>query len=113
MRGIDVKQLSWPAVGLIAVLAGTVVALATLTDWGSGEILGVAGILAGIGGGAAVAGGVSGRVDEIAAETTAQTQTLNTIDRRTNGELDQRIEAGSRAAADQVLAELREQGVIR
>jgi hypothetical protein len=107
------KQLTWPAVGLIAVLAGVTVALATLAHWDSAAIIAVLAILGGIGGGAAVAGGVSGRVDEIAAETTAQTQTLATIDRRTNGELDRRIEAGSRAAADLVLSELRDQGVIR
>jgi hypothetical protein len=107
------KQLTWQAVGLLAVITGGVVALATFTEWGSGEILAMAGILGGIGGGAAVAGGVSGRVDEIAAETTAQTGTLQTIERRTNGELDARIAAGSRVAADMVLQELRDQGVIR
>lgn len=107
------KQLTWQAVGLIGVLAAVTVALAAVAHWDSASIIAVLAILGGIGGGAAVAGGVSGRVDEIAAETTAQTQTLQTIDRRTNGELDARIEAGSRAAADLVLAELRDQGVIR
>lgn len=107
------KQLTWPAVGLIAVLGVIALALATLARWDAAAILGILGILGGIGGGAAVAGGVSGRVDEIAAETTAQTATLQTIDRRTNGELDARIAAGSRAAADLVLTELRDQGVIR
>jgi hypothetical protein len=85
------KQLTWPAVGLIAVLAAVTVALATLARWDSAAIIAVLAILGGIGGGAAVAGGVSGRVDEIAAETSAQTQTLQTIDRRVNGELDARI----------------------
>jgi hypothetical protein len=108
-----VKQLTWPAVGLIAVLAAVTVALATLAHWDTASIITVLAILGGIGGGAAVAGGMSGRVDAIATETTAQTRTLHTIDRRTNGELDDRIQAGARQAADAVLTELREQGVIR
>lgn len=107
------KQLTWPAVGLIAVLGAVTIGLAAFTDWGSGEILGLVGILAGVGGGAAVAGGVSGRVDQLQAETSAQTTQLGTIERRVNGELDARIEAGANRAALTVLAELRAQGVIR
>lgn len=107
------KQLTWPAVGLIAVLGVVTIGLAGFTDWGSGEILGLVGILAGIGGGAAVAGGVSGRVEQLAAETTAQTSTLNTVAHRVNGELDARIAAGADRAAENVLAVLRDQGVIR
>jgi hypothetical protein len=103
------QKLTWPAVGLIAVLAATAVTLATLARWDAAAILGVLGILGGIGGGAAVAGGVAGRVDELRVETTAQTTQLGTIERRVNGELDARIEAG----ADRVLDELRRQGVIR
>jgi len=104
-----VKQLTWPAVGLITVIGVVVVALATLTDWSSGEILGVAGILAGIGGGAAVAGGVAGRVDELHAETSAQTQTIQTIERQTNGlSARERQDIADRAAAAAVAA-LREQ----
>jgi hypothetical protein len=114
------SKLSWQTVGLIAVLAAVVVALATLSDWGSGEILALVGILGGLGGGAAVAGGVAGRVEQLQADTTAQTQTLTaqttqlgTIERRVNGELDARIEAGADRAALRVLAELRAQGVLR
>lgn len=104
------KQLTWPMVGLTAVLGLVAVGLAAFTDWGSGEILGLVGILAGTAGGAAVggvvAGGVSGRVDQLAAETTAQTEQLETIGRRVNGELDARIaEAVQRGNAD-LLAEL-------
>lgn len=109
-------KLTWPALGLLTVLGGVVVALATLTDWGSGEILGVIGVLGGIGGGAAVAGGVAGRVEEVHAETLAQTKTLDTVERRTNGELDARIAAAQEEAAEQgaarVIAALRDQGVI-
>ena len=76
------QRLTWPAVGLIAVLGGIAVALATLAHWDAGAILGVLGILGGIGGGAAVAGGVAGRVDEVAG--------------RLNGELDGRIVAAVR-----------------
>lgn len=107
------KQLTWPAVGLIAVLGGLAVALAVLAHWDAAAILGVLGILGGIGGGAAVAGGVSGRVEQLQQETQAQTSTLQTIDRRVNGELDARIAAGADRAAAQVLGVLRDQGVIR
>jgi hypothetical protein len=110
------KQLTWQAVALLAVIAAAIVALATLTGWGSGEIIAVAGILAGIGGGAAVAGGVSGRVDQIHAETTAQTDTLGTIAKRVNGDLDGRIanamEEAAETGAARALAVLRQQGVI-
>ena len=110
-------KLTWPAVALLAVIGAVVVALAGLTDWGSGEIIAVVGILGGIGGGAAVAGGMSGRVDQVHAETTAQTQTLATIERRTNGELDQRIAAAMEEAAEtgaaRAVAAIREQGGLR
>lgn len=107
------SKLTWQTVGLIAVIAGAVLAMATLSDWGSGEILALVGILGGLGGGAAVAGGVAGRVEQLQADTTAQTQTLNTVARRVNGELDARIAAGADQAAGRVLDELRQQGVIR
>jgi hypothetical protein len=107
------QKLTWPAVGLIAVLAGVAVALATLSDWESAEIIAVVSILAGIGGGAAVVGGVSGRVEQLQAETSAQTQTLDTVAHRVNGELDGRIAAGADRAAERVLGVLRDQGVIR
>ena len=84
-------KLNWPTVGLIAVLGAIAVALATLADWDAAAILGLLGILGGIGGGAAVAGNVAGKVDQVHAETAAQTDTINTIERRTNGELDERI----------------------
>jgi hypothetical protein len=111
------KQLTWPAVTLLAVIGAVVVLLAAFTDWGSGEIIAVAGILAGIGGGAAVAGGVSGRVEDLHAETTAQTAKIDTVARRVNGELDARIAAAMEEAAEtggaRVIAELRKQGVIK
>lgn len=81
------KQLTWPAVALLGVIGAVVVALAAFTDWDSGEIIAVAGILAGIGGGAAVAGGVSGRVEDVHAETAAQSEVLAKIDHQTNGQL--------------------------
>lgn len=85
------KQLTWPVVGLIAVIGGVIVALAVLTEWDSAAIIAVVSILGGIGGGAAVAGGVSGRVEQLQAETTAQSTQLTTIERRVNGELDERM----------------------
>lgn len=80
-------KLSWPTVGLIGVLGAIVVALATLAHWDATGIAAVLGILVGVGGGAAVVGTVSGKVEEVHAETTAQTRTLEKIDHQTNGQL--------------------------
>jgi hypothetical protein len=80
-------KLTWPTVGLIAVLGVIAVALAVLADWDAGAILGLVGILGGLGGGAAVAGTVSGKVDDVHAQTTAQGQMLAKIDTQTNGQL--------------------------
>jgi hypothetical protein len=111
------NKITWQAVGLTGVIGALAVALATLAHWGTGDVIAVTAVLAGISGGAvaggAAASGVQQRVDELQAETSAQSETLAKIDHRTNGELDTRIAAGSRNAADQVLAELRKQGVIR
>jgi phage-related minor tail protein len=100
-------KMNWPTVGLITVLAAVAVALAVLTDWTSAEILGLLGLLAGIGGGAAVVGNVAGRVDQVAQETAAQTSQLTTIERQTNGLSErERQDIAERAAA----AVLRQQG---
>lgn len=106
-------RLTWPTVGLIAVLGVIAIGLATVAHWESAEVLGLLGVLGGIGGGAAVVGNVVGRVEEVRAETTAQTTQLTAIERHVNGELDARIEAGAQRAAAAVLGELRQQGVIR
>jgi uncharacterized protein HemX len=106
-------RLTWPAVGLIAVLGAIAVALAVLTDWGSGEILGLVGVLAGIGGGAAVAGTVAGRVDQVHAETAAQSETLARIDHQTNGQSSaERQDIADRAAAAAIEA-ARQRGLFR
>lgn len=107
------QKLTWPTVGLIAVLAGVAVALAALTDWSPAEILGLLGLLGGIGGGAAVVGGVAGRVEQLQQETSAQTPVLQEVAHRVNGDLDRRIEAGGDRTAEKVLGVLRDQGVIR
>lgn len=111
------KGLTWPAVVLVAVLGGLAVALLSLTDLSSGEVLGIMGVLAGVGGGAAVAqagnGGVQTTVDAIHAETQSQSAMLETVERRTNGELDARIEAGMERAVAQVIEALRLEGVLR
>jgi hypothetical protein len=110
------QKLTWPTVGLTAVVGGLAVALA-LAGWPAGDVIAVVAVLAGISGGAiagtAAVSGVQQQVAAVQAETSAQTTTLETIEHRTNGELDARIAAGSRAAADLVLDELREQGVIQ
>jgi hypothetical protein len=117
------NRLTWPAVALIGVLAGVAVALATLADWDTTAILGVLGVLAGIGGGAAVAGGVAGKVEDVHDATTAQNatladqdKTLATIARRVDGELDKRIvdamEDAAETGAARAIAALRSNGVI-
>ena len=78
-------RLTWPTVSLIGLLGALALGLATLTSWSSAEILAVLGVLGGLGGGAAVVGGVQGRVDELHAETSRQTDQLQTIERQTNG----------------------------
>lgn len=104
------KQLTWPTVVLLGLIGGVAVALAALTDWTPSDILVLVSLLAGVGGagigGSAVAGRVADRVDQVH-------EIAATVERRTNGELDQRITDGAKAAADIVLAELRRQGVIR
>lgn len=106
-------KLTWPAVGLIGTLGAIAVALAVLSTWGSGEILGLVGVLAGIGGGAAVGGAVAGRVDQVHAETAAQTETLNKIDHQTNGlSGEERQDIAERGAAAAIEA-LRQRGIIR
>lgn len=118
-----VNKLTWQMVAFMGVLAATTVGLASFTDLDSGAILGVLGVLAGIGGGAAVGGAMTSKVDEVHAETQAQTSTLDeqtstldTIAQRVNGELDARISEAMEDAAEtgaaRVLKVLREQGVI-
>jgi hypothetical protein len=105
------NKLTWPAVGLIAVLGGIAVLLATLAHWDAGAILGVLGILGGIGGGAAVAGGVAGKVEEVHAQTAAQTSQLDTIERQTNGmSTAEKQDIAERAAAAAIAAMHREEG---
>lgn len=110
------NRITWQAVALLATIGGVDVAMA-LTDWGAGDVLAITAVLGGIGGsvvtGSAITSGVASRVDQLQAETSSQSRTLETLDRRTNGELDARIAAGARSAVDQVVAELREQGVLR
>lgn len=101
-------KLTWPTVGLIAVLGAITVALATLAHWDAGAILGVLGILGGIGGGAAVAGGVAGKVEDVHTETAAQTRTLAKIDHQTNG----LSEAERQDIAVKAVAEAKRQGLI-
>jgi hypothetical protein len=114
------RNLSWPAVVSLAIIAATAVSLGAFTNWGSGEILGICGVLGGIAGGAAAGGafanGVQDRVDQIHTETANQTPILETVARRVNGELDGRIAAAQEEAAEQgaarAIAALRKQGIL-
>lgn len=94
------NKLTWPTVGLIAVLGGIVVALATLAHWDATGIAAVLGILVGVGGGAAVVGTVAGKVDDVHTETAAQNEVLAKIDHQTNGlSATERQDIAERAAA--------------
>jgi hypothetical protein len=118
---VNNNKLTWQAVVLLTVLGAIAVALGALTGWSSSEILALIGILGGLATGAAVGGAVAGnvsqRIDQVQAETSAQTPILETVARRVNGDLDQRIAAAQEEAVEQgaarVIAVLREQGVIR
>lgn len=111
------NKLTWPSVTLVGALGAVACVLAVFTDMSAGDIIATIGLLGAVGGGAvaggALAGGVGARVEQLQAETSAQTPVLAEVARRVNGDLDRRIEAGSQHAADLVLAELRNQGVIR
>lgn len=102
------NKIAWPTVGLIATLGAIVVALATLAHWDATGIAAVLGILVGVGGGAAVVGTVAGKVDDVHAETAAQTQTLDKIDRQTNGLSD----AERQDIAVKAVAEAKRQGLL-
>lgn len=118
------KGYAWPGVALVAVLGALSIGLLALTDLTSGEVLGIIGVLAGIGGGAALAqsrdGAVEDKLSAVHSETQAQTGILETVERRTNGELDGRIEAamiraredGAEQATAHVIEALRKEGVI-
>lgn len=80
------NRLTWPAVGMLAVVGAIIVSLAAFTDWTSSEIIAVAGILFGVSGGAAIGGAVAGRVDELHDETRQVAQKLN-------GEFEPRVAA--------------------
>lgn len=109
-------KLTWPTVGMVAVIGAVVVAL-TLVGVEGATILGVVGVLAGIGGGAAVVSGQSNKLAEMHRETSAQTPILEEVARRVNGDLDRRIAAAQEEAAEQgaakVIAELHRQGVFK
>lgn len=99
------NKLTWPMVGLIAVLGGIALALAAVAHWDAAAILGLLGLLAGVGGGAAVAGGVAGKVEDVHNETADQTKTLAKIERNTNGLSEvERQDIANRAAAAAVAA---------
>lgn len=100
---MNISKITWPTVGLVAVLGAIAILLATLSHWDAGAILGVVGILAGFGGGAAVGGAVAGRVDDMHAETEAQTRTLAKIEKQTNGVTAQERQQIAEAAATAVL----------
>ncbi|WP_030437394.1 hypothetical protein [Actinoplanes subtropicus] len=102
------NKLTWPTVGLIAVLGTVAVVLAAVAHWDAGAILGVVGILAGIGGGAAVGGAVAGKVEDVHAETAAQNEVLAKIDHQTNG----LSEAERQDIAVRAVAEAKRQGLV-
>lgn len=111
------KNLTWPAIVLVTVLGALYLGLVTLADLDPTTALGVIGVLAGVGGGAALSqarnGDVPERVEQIASETQEQTRTLNTVARRVNGELDARIKQAVDDGNADLIRLLREAGVLR
>jgi len=99
------NKLTWPTVGLIGILGLLALGLATVAHWDAAAILGLVGVLGGLGGGAAVAGGVAGRVEEVHDQT-------KVISGRLNGELDARIAAANAKQLQDIQALLRDRGVI-
>jgi hypothetical protein len=106
------SSIVWAGVALVAIVAAIGLGL-SFAGWTDQAVIGWT---AGIG---TFAGSVFALLLKVEGKTDAQTQqltqisdTMATVERRTNGELDARIEAGMRRAADLVLAELRKQGVI-
>lgn len=102
------NKFTWPTVGLIGILGGIAVALATLAHWDATAIVAVLGILVGVGGGAAVVGTVAGKVEDVHAETAAQTEVLAKIDHQTNG----LSEAERQDIAVKAVAEAKRQGLL-
>lgn len=98
-------KLTWPTVGLIAALGAIATVLAIFSSWTPEGILALIGVLGGLGGGAAVAGGVAGRVEEVHAAA-------QTIGSRLNGELDSRLEAANAKQLQDITNLLRDRGVI-
>ncbi|HYF73902.1 MAG TPA: hypothetical protein VD864_13825, partial [Nocardioides sp.] len=88
-------RLTWQAIALVLIVAAAAVALATFTRWSPSEITALVAVLAGVAGGyivgGAAAGSVGDKVDAVHTETKQQTKVLETVERRTNGELDSRI----------------------
>jgi hypothetical protein len=99
-------KLTWPTVGLIGLLGLLALGLATLAHWDAAAILGLVGVLGGLGGGAAVVGTVAGRVEDVHAETAAQTRTLEKIDHQTNGVSERERQDIAERAADAVLRKI-------
>ncbi len=114
-------SIIWAGVVLVAVVAALSVGL-SFAGWSDQA---VAGWTTAIG---ALAVGILGLVIKVEGKTDSQTEQLSeistsvaTVERRTNGELDERIRAAMREAAEEgaetgaarVLAVLRQQGVLR
>lgn len=95
------SKLTWPVVGLIAVLGIVAFGMAAVAHWDAGAILGLLGILGGLGGGAAVTGAVTGGVaDKLSDMHTV----VEKIDHQTNGLSTQERQDIAERAVSAVLA---------
>jgi len=110
-------SLVWAAVALLGIIAAVALGL-SFAGWTDQAVIGWTAAMG------TLAGTVFGLLIKVESKTDAQTTTLaqirgtvETVERRTNGELDQRIAAAMEEAAElgsaRVLAELRRQGTIK
>jgi len=110
-------SIVWAGVALVGIIAAISLGL-SFAGWSDQA---VAGWTVGIGAFAATVFGLLLKVENKTNGQTTQLEqiqdTVSTVERRTNGELDQRIAAAMEEAAEmgagRVLVVLREQGVIR
>ncbi len=117
-------QLTVLILGTLLGMIALVLCLAVWADWSDGAIVGMVSAFGTLASGVIVAvrnqqktaevlDGQGEQLATIERQNSAQTQRLETVAKRVNGELDARLAANEQRTAALVLDELRRQGVIR